>query len=392
MDYNAAQVIQALDSVTDLQTAFSEKNVQQIIHDAIAIQQIPAPTFHEGPRAAYIKKQFSQYKLHNIQRDSLFNVYGRLPGSDPSAPAVLVSAHLDTVFPHGTNLSTRREDKYLFGPGLGDNSLGVAGLLALVRTLSNPKLQTKSDIWFVANSCEEGLGNLAGIRAVWDMLGEKLGAAIVLEGMALGRIYHGGIAVRRLHITCETPGGHSWTHFGQPSAIHELMKLGAKIVSIQPVTRPRTTYNIGMIEGGHSVNSLAQTASLYLDLRSEQPPFLAQLEEQIMAAIAELQQPSLKFTVDIVGDRPSGYIRVDHPLVQLASAALEAVSLKARYEIGSTDANILLANQLPTVTIGISYGGHAHRLDEFIEEKPVAKGFRQAVLLALATANHVAVW
>jgi len=364
----------------------------RVIQDAIAIQQIPAPTFDEGQRAAAILERFRQAGLHDVAQDDLFNVFGRLPGSDPTCPALLLSAHTDTVFPSGTDLSTRQDGERVYGPGLGDNSLGVASLLAVLDLLRAHRIQPVADIWFVANSREEGLGDLGGIRAVWNRLRDRLGAAIVIEGMALGRIYHAGIAVRRLRIACRAPGGHSWLHFGQPSAVHGLVQLGAAITAIAPPAEPRTTYNIGLISGGHSVNSLATHAELYLDLRSEDPATLSTLEAQVRRAADNAAQPGLSFTIDVVGDRPAGQIATHHPLVKLAAAALDAIDHPVTYERGSTDANVLLANGLPAVTIGITYGAHAHRLDEYIETAPIAGGIWQLLLLTLSAAGQLHTW
>lgn len=367
-------------------------NAETVIANAITIQQIAAPTFYEATRAQMIEERFRQSGLENIHRDDMHNVYGCWKGSDTNRPALLISAHTDTVFTADTDLTIRYEHKRIYGPGLGDNSLGVAGLLALLDLFNAANMQPASTIWFVANSREEGLGDLGGIRAVWSKLGTQLGAAIVLEGMALGRIYHQGIAVRRLHITCKAPGGHSWLHFGQPSAIHGLIELGARITAKQVPRTPRTTYNIGMINGGHSVNSIATTADLYLDLRSESSDTLAELEGKIRDDIAAVQHAPLSFEVELVGDRPSGSIPAQHPLVQMAAAALAEIDYKAIYENGSTDANVLLANKLPTVTVGISHGGQAHRLDEYIDTEPIADGIWHLVLLTLATAEHLHHW
>jgi tripeptide aminopeptidase len=365
---------------------------QRIVEDAIAIQQIPAPTFHEADRASLVKNLFEQIPLHDVFADEVFNVFGRWPGTSGFDPSLLVSAHLDTVFPTGTDLTYRHDSERVHGPGIGDNSLGVAALIALARLCQQHQLRPPADIWFVANSREEGLGNLDGIRAAWHRLGHRLGAAIVIEGMALGRIYHAGIAVRRLHITCTAPGGHSWLHFGQPNAIHGLVELGSKITKLEPPDQPRTTFNIGLIKGGHSVNSLAAEADLYLDLRSENPASLANLERQILAAVETTRQPNLEFDIKVVGDRPAGRIDTSHPLVQLAAEALCAVDQQCFFENGSTDANVLLAEGLPTVTVGVSHGKHAHRLDEFIEIGPVADGIWHLLLLTFAAANELHTW
>ena len=240
-------------------------DAQQVMQAAVAIQQIPAPTFDEQRRAEHVRDRFIAAGLRDVSIDALHNAVGRWPGADPARPALLISAHTDTVFPASTDLTVREESGRLYGPGLGDNSLGVAALVALAELFAMHDIHPPADIWLAANSREEGLGNLDGIRAVWNALGARLGAAIVIEGMALGRVYHAGIAVRRLHVVCRAPGGHSWLHFGQPSAVHGLIDLGARILALTPPRKPRTTFNIGLIQGGHSVNSLACEAELYLD-------------------------------------------------------------------------------------------------------------------------------
>jgi len=365
---------------------------RHILQTALAVQQIPAPTFAEDQRADYVRRLFERSPLRDVMVDEVFNVYGCRPGQHPDRPALLVSAHLDTVFPADTDLSIRYEHERVYGPGLGDNSMGVACLLTLLDIFQQHNLHPAADIWFVANSREEGLGDLGGMRAVWQRLGERLGAAVILEGLGLGRIYHAGIAVRRLHIICQAEGGHSWQHFGRPTATHGLIALGAQITAIQPPTIPRTTYNIGMIGGGHSVNSLATHADMYLDMRSEHPDALADLETSVRAAMQDLQKPGLSFSATVVGDRPAGYLPLDHPLLQIATAALELINQQAVYEAGSTDANIPLANRLPAVTIGITYGGNSHRLDEYVDIGPLADGVWHALILVLAAAEHCAEW
>jgi tripeptide aminopeptidase len=377
------------DQARTLAAARAGLDAQQVIQDAVTIQQIPAPTFEEQRRAEFLRDRLAETGLQDVEIDEVYNVCGRWPGTDPDRPAVLVSAHTDTVFPLATDLTIRREGERIFGPGMGDNSLGAAGLLALAAMFRKFDIHPAADVWIVADSREEGLGDLGGMRAVWQRLAPRLGAAIVIEGMALGRIYHAGIAVRRLRIVCQAAGGHSWLHFGRPSAIHGLIELGARIVAITPPGQPRTTYNIGLIEGGHSVNSLATSAQLYLDMRSETREGLAAFEEQVVDALDSLQGPGLDFTSEVVGDRPAGFIDTDHPLVQLAVAALETTGYKPVFETGSTDANILLANDLPAVTIGLSYGGNAHRLDEYIETGSLADGLWQLLLLVTAAAEQV---
>jgi acetylornithine deacetylase/succinyl-diaminopimelate desuccinylase-like protein len=276
-------------------------------------------------------------------------------------------------------------------PGIGDNSLGVAALLAAAEVFGSPQVpRLPADLWFVANSREEGMGDLGGIKAVYAAIGDELTSAIVLEGMALGHVYIGGIAVRRYRITCRTSGGHSWLHFGRPNAIHHLMRLGAQIASVQPSNAPRTTYNIGVVEGGQSVNTIAASASFLLDLRSETREGLSAIERTILSLIDANTSEEVSFEVQLVGDRPSGEIPRTHPLAQLAQDTLQYLGLTPVFESGSTDANVLLAAGLPTITIGITRGGNAHRTDEYIESGPIRDGLWQLVLLIAGVAQGLA--
>ncbi|MCS6870516.1 MAG: M20/M25/M40 family metallo-hydrolase [Anaerolineae bacterium] len=362
----------------------------RLLAETVTIQQIASPTFEESERAAYVQARLaalSALDQSSVCTDDLYNVYACLRGNDPSRPALLVSAHTDTVFSRQTSLSVKQTAETLCGAGIGDNSLGVAALLAAAELLSQSHVRLPSDVWFVANSREEGLGNLDGIRAVYARLGRCLGRAIVIEGMALGHVYIGGIAVKRLRIACYTEGGHSWLHFGRPSAIHHLMRLGAQIAALRPPESPRSTYNIGVIEGGRSVNSIAAEASLLLDLRSETREGLAALERSVLNLIDLNRTNGVRFEVTTIGERPSGSIPRSHPLVQLAHETLTYLGIQPIFEHGSTDANALLAHGLPTITIGITRGGNAHREDEFIEIAPILDGVWQLLLLIGAAAH-----
>lgn len=357
------------------------------VEQALAIQQIPAPTFQEQRRSAWIASLFHAVGLQDVLIDELHNVFGRLPGSDVDAQGLMFSAHVDTIFQESIDLSIKHGENCIYGPGLGDNSIGVAGLLGLVRSLQKLAITPTRDLWFTATTREEGLGDLGGMRAAYARLKDDIDAVINIEGLALGHIYHAGIAVRRLHISVECAGGHSWLHFGRPSATHALIKLGALLCQMQLGQSPRTTYNIGMIEGGEAINAIATRASLWLDLRSEDSDALAALEMRVRNYVTMLSDDETQFTVAVVGDRPAGMLAADHVLVENALAALEQVGITGSLETGSTDGNIPLAEGCPAVTVGITRGGNAHRLDEFIETRPVAQGLRQLTLLTLAMMN-----
>jgi acetylornithine deacetylase/succinyl-diaminopimelate desuccinylase-like protein len=226
------------------------------------------------------------------------------------------------------------------------------------------------------------------MRAAFDKLRKRINMVINIEGLAFGHIYHAGIAVRRLHITATTSGGHSWLHFGRPSAIHGIVQLGSRITAIKPPTSPRTTYNIGIIEGGQSINTIAATAALWLDLRSEDTDTLHELEQQVRTLVDEAHMNDLDFSVELVGNRPAGHLPNSHVLVEGAMRVLDKIGYRSTLETGSTDGNIPLAAGYPTITIGITRGGNAHRLDEYIETGFVAPGMKQLVTLILAVSTY----
>jgi acetylornithine deacetylase/succinyl-diaminopimelate desuccinylase-like protein len=359
-----------------------------VLETAIAIQQVPAPTFGEHARSELVQQRMHELGLHDVRRDAVGNIYGRRPGR-AGRPALMVSAHLDTVFPAETDLRIRREGERIYGPGLGDNSTGVACLLHLAGAFQAHSLANQGDIWFVANVCEEGLGDLRGMRAAVDQLRERIDAVIVLEGCDFGTLHHQSIGVRRYRIEASAAGGHSWGNFGNPSAIHSLVRLAARIADLSVPRTPRTTYNIGVIEGGTSVNTIAQRAEMLLDMRSVSAAALddlvAQVDRLVRAAAAE--RPDVQIQVTIVGDRPSGAIAREHPLVQAAVAAYESVGATISFQQSSTDANIPLSQGLPAICVGITDGGNAHRSDEFILPENLGRGMQALLLLALAASG-----
>ena len=246
-----------------------------------------------------------------MEIDSAGNVYARFGGTrQPHASTrnkpLIVSAHLDTVFPASVDLSIRREPERILAPGIGDNSLGVAGLFGLVWALRERGLSLPGDLWLVANVCEEGLGNLRGMQAVVDRFGPAPLAYIVVEGMALGQVYQRGLGVRRYRLSVQTAGGHSWIDYGQPSAIHELAALSTRITALELPRQPRTTLNVGVISGGSSVNTIAAEAMLELDLRSENAGTLEELVGQVEQIVRSVQKPGVAVQLEIIGQRPIG--------------------------------------------------------------------------------------
>jgi acetylornithine deacetylase/succinyl-diaminopimelate desuccinylase-like protein len=347
--------------------------VNRVLELAIAIQQIPAPTFNERERGAYIQDRFLQEGLVDIVKDEVGNVYGRLPGKTSTQP-IVISAHLDTVFPIETDLHVERLADKITGPGIGDNAVGVAGLFGLLWELNHRQVVLNSDLWLVANVGEEGLGNLRGMRALVDRFGDQPPAYLVLEGMALGQIYHRGLGVSRYRITVTTSGGHSWVDYGRPSAVHVLAHIITRLHDLEIPEQPRTILNVGVIAGGSSVNTIAAEAHLDLDLRSEDQSTLCDLVSKVDSVIQNFQSPDVTITSEMTGQRPIGEISQDHPLVEIAVKGLEIVGIQPRLNIGSTDANIPLSLGYPAICIGLTTGNGAHTVNEFIHTPPLLMG------------------
>jgi len=352
-----------------------------VLELAIQIQQIAAPTFAEGPRGEFVRGLFQKENLKDVSMDSLGNVYARLPGRQKKANPLVISAHLDTVFPVSVNLHWKREGDRLFAPGIGDNSLGVAALFGVLHALREKKINLEHDVWFVANTGEEGLGDLRGMRGVVERFEADVLGYLVLEGLALGHVYHHAIGVRRYRITAKTAGGHSWADYGQPSAVHELASLVTQLTSIRLPRAPRTTMNVGTIHGGTGINVLAAEAKCELDLRSEEPKALLKLIHQVEKILKDADRDGVRIMAEIIGERPAGEIPADHPLVELAMRCVREQGLDAALTAGSTDANIPLSCGIPAVVLGISTGGGAHTVNEYVDIEPIAKGVESVVRL-----------
>jgi len=350
--------------------------LDRLLDLTIQIQQIPAPTFAEGRRAASMRERFAAEGLADVAADPLGNVFARLPGEGSAAP-LIVSAHLDTVFPPETDLHVRREADRIIGAGIGDNSIGVAALIGLVWRLRERGVQLPGDLWLAADVGEEGLGDLRGMRAVVERFGAGVQAYLVIEGMALGHIYQRAIGVQRFRIIAKTAGGHAWSDHGQPSAVHELAALVTQLTALPLPCGPRTTLNVGKMAGGMAVNALAAEAALELDLRSESQRTLADLVGRVEQIVRTANKPGVTVTRESIGQRPPGAIPADHPLVRLAEECLRAQGIEPSLISGSTDVNLPLSRGYPALALGVTTGGGAHTVNEFIHTAPVAQGMEQ---------------
>lgn len=369
-------------------TKANEKLVEKVLDLAVEIQKIPAPTFSEADRSNFIHEMFQKENLSDVSQDDLGNVFARILGNDDEHPLV-VSAHLDTVFPLETDLTVNRSDTKVHGPGIGDNVVGIAGLFGLLWMLERNANKPSKDIWLVANVGEEGLGNLVGMKAVVERFGGQPAAYIVLEGMAYGRVYHRGLGVSRFRINTHTKGGHSWVNFGNPSAVHELAALVNQLAGIPLSENPRTTLNVGKIEGGISINTIAQNAHLELDLRSTDSDSLQELHTQVEEIVKAANRDGVVMEIKPFGERPIGALLQDHPLVQIASETLIQQGIRPDLNVGSTDANIPLSLGYPAICIGLTTGSGAHTLQENINIPPLAEGFQQLYNLVVRASDEL---
>ncbi|HQR36154.1 MAG TPA: M20/M25/M40 family metallo-hydrolase [Blastocatellia bacterium] len=364
----------------------------QTINEQIKVCEIPAPTFQEARRGEWFKQRFTELGLKNVRVDKVGNVLGERPGKN-AGPVLVLAAHLDTVFPEGTDVKVKREGSILKAPGIGDDCRGLAVILAIARALNEAKIETEGTIIFVANVGEEGLGDLRGVRHLFNE--ELKGRAthfISVDGVGL-TLTNTAVGVVRYRATFHGPGGHSYGAFGLPSPIHAMGRAIEKISRFEVPKQPKTTFNVGKIEGGTSVNSIAHTAWMEVDMRSESAAELDKLEakfkQTIQASVDEENQArpnKLPISVDlkIVSQRPAGLQPADSPIVKMALAADAALGIKSQLRSGSTDSNIPISLKFPALTIDGGGGGKgAHSLDEYFDTTNSHVGTQRALLIAL---------
>lgn len=364
--------------------AWVEAHAGQIVEEAIRICEIPAPTFEEAERAKYVRGRFEALGLKDVDIDAAGNVRGWRPGTG-GGPGLAMSAHLDTVFPRRTDVKVKREGTRLLAPGIGDNSVAIAALLGMVEALNAAGVRTAGDLHLASNTGEEGLGDLRGMKAFMAAVKDRVAAAIAVEGMKINRIIHVAVGSRRYKVTYTARGGHSWGAFPAPSAIHILGRAIADISRLEVPKEPKTTFNVGVIHGGTSVNTIAAEADMLIDMRSVDMRSLADLEQKVLAIVERAaKEGDGQVKTELVGDRPAGSIPVDHPLVQTCYAIHRALGLETFTEPASTDHNVPLGMGIPGLCLSVTEGANEHRLGEYIETGPVPTGVKNILLAAVA--------
>lgn len=362
----------------------------QVIDETLHLCRIPAPTFDEAERAAYVAKRMRALGLAEVQVDALHNVTGMI-GHDKGAPTTLVAAHIDTVFPRRTPLEIRRTASKLYGPSIGDNCVAVAAMLLVAEAMQRRSSQTPGRVLFAASVGEEGLGNLCGIQALLATWHDQIDTVIAVEGHGLDEVRNTGIGSTRLQVTFQGPGGHSWGAFGTASAIHAMGSAIHRLSCLKMPQQPKTTYNVGIVEGGESINTIASRAAMLVDLRSVDPTHLQQLEDRVARLLQGVERDlGVDVTSTVVGKRPAATLDLNHPLCQGIRTIREQLHLPpARFSAASTDANLPLSLGVPALCLGITSGGLAHTIQEYIDIPPIASGVQQLFLTVLYTlSNH----
>ncbi len=368
-------------------------NISWVNDQQARLTEIPAPPFRESQRAAAVKQLLVETGLP-VQIDKTGNVIGELRGLNEKE-IVIVAAHLDTVFPPGTDLKVHREGSRMIAPGISDNGTGLAALVALARAVRSVRLKPQRTILFAADVGEEGEGNLRGMRALVDTYCSKLKAVIVLDGSGTDHVTSKALASRRLEALITGPGGHSWSDFGMPNPINALVRASVRFINTKVPLSPRTTFNIGQIEGGTSVNSVPHEARLKVDIRSESEEELTRLESALRECIAagvrdemesarDRSKGKLESKVDLLGSRPGGELVADSPLLAALRAADDFVGNQSRIERSSTDANVPLSMGIDAIAIGAGgNGGGAHSLQEWYDPADREAGLKRALLTIL---------
>jgi tripeptide aminopeptidase len=373
-----------------------DTNLGWTTEQQIRLTEIPAPTFHESERARAMVGLLHASGLH-ARLDSAGDVVAEWPGSDPEG-VVIVCAHLDTVFPPGTSVRVHRRDGLLWAPGISDNGAGLAAVIAVARAVAQAGLHTRLTLVFAADVGEEGEGNLRGIRQLVESYRSRLRAVIAVDGASSDYTATKGLASRRIEVVVNGPGGHSWSDFGRPNPVDALARGIARFLETPLPREPRSTANIGWIQGGTSVNSIPAEAAIKVDIRSTSEAEIGTIEQSFRKAIlAGVEAESNASRVPgeplvahfrVIGVRPGGELPSDSPLLAAVEQVDRSLGLGTRHERASTDANLPLSLGIPAIAVGGGgTGGGAHSLEEWYDPAGRELGLKRLLLIVVAAAG-----
>jgi tripeptide aminopeptidase len=374
----------------------AKRNEAKFIEEEVRICEIPAPPFHETERGQELQRLFIGLGLKDVRMDKAGNVIGVRPGR-AAHPNLVFSAHLDTVFPEGTDVKVTREGTVLKGPGIGDDCRGLVVMLGTVQALNDAHVETPGTITFVADVGEEGLGDLRGMKSLfYESLKGEIDKFISVDGTGLG-MTNIGVGSMRYRVTFKGPGGHSYGAFGMANPAHAMGRAIAKIADFEVPTNPKTTFNVGRVGGGTSVNAIPFETWMEVDMRSADVASLKALDEKFNAAVRAAadeenrrwnNRGKVSVSPELVGLRPAGQTPADSPIIKTAMAVSHAMGIEETLHEGSTDSNVPMNLRIPAITIsGGGKGTGAHSLNETFDTADSWRGTQRAVLLAIALAR-----
>jgi len=393
---SAQQMVARVAELRSVHEAFAwfRSQARELEDRQLEVTAIPAPPWGEAARSDWLKSQFEELGLAGVHQDELDNVFAVRPGKDINVPYLALSAHLDTVFPAGTPIAVAREAGKLYGPGISDNASGITALLAIAGALRDTNIETTASILFIGNVGEEGEGNLRGMRHIFEQAKwfESIGALVVLDGAGTDTIVAEGLGSRRYEITVRGPGGHSWSDFGVANPIVALARIIDRFSQTTVANVPKTTFNIGIVHGGTSVNSIPESATMRVDTRSASVEQLDRLERALREAVKQgtaetsgrKKQGTLTVEVRVIGDRPAAELPADAHLLRVIRAVDAQLNNTARIQRASTDANIPLSLGREAIAIGAGGGGGgAHTMTEWYDPAGRDLGLKRILLLTL---------
>jgi len=374
---------------------FFESNAAAITEEHVRICTVPASPFAEQERAEYLSRKFRDLGLTEVEIDEEGNCLGLFKGSSQT-PLLVVSAHLDTVFSSDTDFTVIKRDEKLFAPGIADDGCGLAALIALAEAIQTEQIPLEGSILFVGTVGEEGEGNLRGVRHLFtkNRWASQIDAFLSFDGPGLDRITNRALGSRRYRVEITGPGGHSWGDFGLPNPVHAIGRGIARLAGYPVPRDPRTTFNVGRIEGGTSVNSIPRSVSMEVDLRSAAEQGLQRLDAFFRRAMKDAideenatrraGDPLLNLKVDLIGERPTGETRADSPLVEMALEATRLLGVVPRLDQSSTDSNLPISLGIPAITLGAGgSSGCSHSLDEWYDPRDRDLGLKRGLLVIL---------
>jgi tripeptide aminopeptidase len=382
---------------TDAARTFIQSDQERFVSELIGLTEIPAPPFKEQTRAAAFAKLLRASGLPTVETDPEGNVTALRKGGGKGL--LVVNAHLDTVFPEGTNVKVKRQGTRLSAPGVGDDTRGLALVLSLVRTMDAARIQTASDILFVGNVGEEGEGDLRGIKYLLQK-GKYKGQVtqmIAIDGGDVSGVTNGGVGSRRYRVTFSGPGGHSYGAFGLVNPAFAMGDAIARFSRLTVPAQPKTTFNVGVVRGGTSVNSIPADVSMDIDMRSESCAELQKLDAAFLGVVRDAveaenkarstKEGAVRADPKVIGERPCGETPVSSPIVRAAAATIRGFGMTPSFTISSTDANVPMSLGIPAITVGRGGpGGRAHSPDEWTDVDPASNVKNEQVVLAIILA------